>query len=191
YRWDPTVSSNALVYVLRQDNQPPGADLSGPALSGRGTNTQIWMADNLSTNGLLKWAVTTNMTCATNDTGQTVVALGGSLTSTPYDVAVDAQGNIYTIQNVTDESNPSPRVFRFPAYDPSTNGGIAETTADWQIGANDDTYGGASGIAVDPGGTYVAVAFQGTHFGGPLASYCSTRIFYATNGGWVADLDLG
>ena len=68
---------------------------------------------------------------------------------------------------------------------------IAETTADWQIGANDDTYGGASGIAVDPGGTYVAVAFQGTQFGGLLATNGSTRIFYATNGGWVADLDLG
>jgi hypothetical protein len=191
FRWDPTLSSNSLVAVLRTDNQPAGADLTGPAIIGTGTNTQIWMADSLSTSGILKWTVTNDMTCATNDMGQTVVALGGDLSVPPYTVALDQLGNIYTVQNITDEGNPLPRVLRFPAYDPSTNSFIAETNADWATGANDNNYGGASGVAVDPTGTYVAVAFQGTQFGGLVATNGSTRILYATNGAWVADLDLG
>jgi hypothetical protein len=57
------------------------------------------------------------------------------------------------------------------------------------IGAADDTMGRASGIALDPTGTYVAVAFQGVSLGVDSTNG-STRIFYSTNGALAADLDL-
>ena len=45
----------------------------------------------------------------------------------PFDVALDKGGNIYTVQNLLDSGDPAVRVLRFPAYDPSTNGGAPET----------------------------------------------------------------
>ena len=82
------------------------------------------------------------------------------------------------------------RVFRFKAYDPSTNGNAPELTADWAVGGGDDTYGAASGIAVDPTGTYVAVAFFGAAPDN-LVTNGNTKILYATNGALVTNLDLG
>jgi hypothetical protein len=190
-RWDPLVTSNSLAYVLRKDNIPSGAQLSGPAILGAGTNTQIWMADtNENTKGIIKWVVSTNGLCATNDLGMVVVASNESLTFGPIDVAVDKAGNIYTCQAVFGTLDPASRVFRFPAYDPSTNGGKPELVADWAVGAQDDTYAGANGIAVDPTGTYVAVAFQGT-FDGTSTANGNTKVLYATNGALAVNLDLG
>ena len=190
-RWDPLVTSNSLSYVLRKDNIAPDAQLSGPAILGTGTNTQIWMADtNKNSKGIIKWTVSTNGLCATNDLGTIVVASNVSLTLSPIDVAVDKAGNIYTCQAVFGTLDPTPRVFRFPAYDPSTNGGQPELLADWAVGTNDDTYAGANGIAVDPTGTYVAVAFQGT-FDGFTTANGNTKVLYATNGALAANLDLG
>jgi len=190
-RWDPLVISNSLTYVLRTDNIPTGAQLSGPAILGTGTNTQIWMADtNRNSKGIIKWMVSTNGVCATNDLGTVIVASNASLTLGPIDVAVDTAGNIYTCQAVFGTLDPTPRVFRFPAYDPSTNGGQPELLADWAVGAGDDTYAGANGIAVDPTGTYVAVAFQGT-FDGFTSANGNTKVLYATNGALAANVDLG
>jgi hypothetical protein len=190
-RWDSQVMSDSLTYVLRKDNVPSGATLSGPAILGTGTNTQIFMADtNDNSMGIIRWRVSTNGTCATNDLGTVVVASNASLTLAPVDVAVDKAGNIYTCQSVTDLLDPAPRVFRFPAYNPSTNGGQPAVTADWAVGAGDDSYAGANGIAVDPTGTYVAVAFGGT-FDGSASANGNTKVLYATNGALVANLDLG
>ncbi|HTL57696.1 MAG TPA: FlgD immunoglobulin-like domain containing protein [Candidatus Limnocylindrales bacterium] len=191
-RWDPLMSSNSLAYVLRKDNQPAGTLLSGPAILGTGTNTQIWMAD-ISTNaskGILTWKVSTNGLCATNDLGMVVVGPGTNLTVGPIDVAVDRFGNLYACQPVFASLDPTPRVFRFPAYDPSTNGGQPELVADWAVGAGDDTYAGANGIAVDPTGQYVAVSFQGT-FDGFQTANGNTKVLNATNGALVANVDLG
>src|SRR5262249_46910876 len=132
--------------------------------------------------------VSTNGLCATNDLGTVVVASNASLTLSPIDVAVDKEGNIYTCQAAFGTLDPAPRVFRFPAYNSSTNGGQPEP--DWAVGTNDDTYAGANGIAVDPTGTYVAVAFQGT-FDGFTTANGNTKVLYATNGALVANLDLG
>jgi hypothetical protein len=194
YRFDPLISSNSMLHVFRADNAVTN-NLSGMAIVGAGTNTQIWMTDNNFPDGagILKYAVTTNGTCAPDDTGAPVVGVGGSLDHNyaPYDVALDKSGNIYTVQNLVDSGNLAPRVFRFPAYDPSTNGGLPELSATWAVGAADDTFAGASGLAVDPTGTYVAVACWGVS--PPTGGYIngSTTIFYATNGAVVTNVDLG
>ncbi|MDB6056400.1 MAG: hypothetical protein JWO95_244, partial [Verrucomicrobiales bacterium] len=161
--FDQEISPNRQI-ILDDDNWPNGgfADLSGPYVTGSGTNTQLWTAD-VSTNfggsvGIVGFNVDTNGAVADDDTGFTAVAATNSdLDMAPYDVALDRSGNIYTIQRVTDLDNPQNRVLRFPAFD-GTN---ILTNADWKVGTNDDTLINAYGIAVDPTGTYVAVAVRG------------------------------
>jgi hypothetical protein len=185
FRWDPTISSNSLLSVLRQDNQPAGAGLSGPAIVGTGTNTQIWMV-NTNSATVLKWSVTAASICASNDTGLTVVTNAGT---NLFAIALDNNGNIYVCAFLTTSGDPSPRVFRYHAYNPASGNGLPETNADWAVGDGDDTYAGASGIAVDPTGTYVAVAFQGP--AGNISTNGNTKILWATNGAVAANLDLG
>ena len=184
-RWDPTISSNSMVAVLRQDNVPTGAALSGPAFGGSTTNMQLLMADTNMAR-VIKWSLTTNSVCSTNDTGTIVVSNTGP---NFFDVAVDKNGNIYTCAFIDTSGDPSPRVFRYPPYNPAVNGGLPQTNADWAVGGGDDTYAGASGLAVDPSGTYVAVAFQGT--AGGFSTNGNTRVLYATNGAVAANIDLG
>ena len=192
YRFDPLFSTNSLLHVLRADNDGT-ATLTGMAVAGTGTNTVLWMTDNNSFGGLgiLKYAVTADGTCATNDTGTSVVGLGGSLDAAPFDVALDQRGNIYAVQNLVDSGDPAARLLAFPPYDPATNGGAPETNATWSVGAYDNTLGGAYGLAVDPTGTYVAVACWGVY--DPSSGYVngSTTVFYATNGAVVTNVDLG
>jgi hypothetical protein len=191
-RWDATISTNSEVRVLRPDNWPDlEVSLSGPAISGSGTQTTLWMADTtfafdgtLPGRGILRYSLLPNGTCATGDTGVTAVAVGGSLTRPPVDVALDAAGHIYTIQANLDPGDPNNRVFRFPAF---TTNAVPITNADWAIGTNDDTMAGARGIAVDPTDTYVAVSFGGLSTG----SNGCTQIFYASNGVLVTNIDLG
>lgn len=183
FSWDPTISSNSMVAVLPRDNQSTSQALSGPAVVGTGTNTQLWMA-NTNQAQILKWQVAANSSLATNDPG--VVVVSSSVATNFYDVALDPAGNIYTCSYVLTEGDHSPRVFRYHA---PTAGGPAETTADWAVGAGDDTYAGASGIAVDPSGTYVAVSFEGTIDLG-FGTNGNTKILWATNGALVTNLDL-
>lgn len=186
YRWDPTMSSNSMFHVLRQDNQSPGAELSGPAIVGTGTNTQVWMSDT-NTAILRKWLVNSNSVCSSNDVG--ILVATSSSAANFFHVALDPKGNMYTCTYLTQSGNPAPRVFRYHAYDPSTNGNMPETVADWAVGGGNDTYAGASAVAVDPTGTYLAVAFQGPA-GGPSTNG-NTKILWATNGTLAANLDLG
>jgi hypothetical protein len=190
YRWTAPVSSNSLFSVLRSDNIPGGAQLSGPAIFATGVSTQIWMADTNGSNGILRWQLASSGACATNDLGTTVVALGTDLTNNltlpPVAVAVSGPSQIFTCQFIETPGDPSSRVFRFT----TSGGGPAVTQADWAVGANDDTYTGASDVSVDPTGTYVAVAFQGHEVGG-LFQDGNTKVLYATNGALVANLDLG
>lgn len=188
-RWDPLVTSNSLVQVLRQDNQPAGAHLSGPAISLSGTNVQLWMADDAAALGIMRWTLT-NGVCGTNDTGTTVVGTDPLALTAPVDVALDAAGNIYTCQFVDTPGDTSMRVFRYPAYDPSTNSNLPEITPTWAIGTTNDNYGGASGVAVDPTGTYLAVSFEGILVSG-YPTNGNTAVFYATNGALAATIDLG
>jgi hypothetical protein len=191
YRWEPGFSAASQLYVLRQDNVTNRVYLTGMALFRNGTNTEVWAADSTNQNslGILKWVLATNALARSNDAGLSVVGVGGDLNLFPSDVALDAAGNIYTCQFVSSSGDPSPRVFCFPAYDPSTNQGAPQLTARWAVGSTNDNYGEASGIAVDPTGTYVAVAFQGIETG-ITPAHGNTAIFYATNGAVVTSLDL-
>jgi hypothetical protein len=66
---------------------------------------------------------------------------------------------------------------------------MPEATPDWSVGGGNDTYAGASGVAVDPTGTYLAAAFEGP--AGGFSTNGNTKILWATNGVLVANLDLG
>jgi hypothetical protein len=191
-RFDATISTNSALTVLRPDNWPNlNVSLSGPAIYGSGTNTSLWMADApFSTSrqglGVLRYNLQANGACATGDTGITAVAVGGSLTGNPVDVALDTAGNLYTIQRNDETGDPANRVYRFGAVLSVTNGAPL-TDASWAVGSKNDTMAGARGIAIDPTGTYVAVAFAGLSTG---ENGC-TQILYATNGAIVTNLDLG
>jgi hypothetical protein len=187
-RFDQNVSADSRRPVLRSDNRPGAADLSGPFITGTGANTQVWMADsnNSASVGIRRWTVTGDGTLATNDLGVTVVEAGtdSHLSVAPYDVAVDRSNRIYTIQFRDASGDPAHRVMRFPAY----NGSLGPlTNSDWQIGSGDDNLGGASGIAVDPTNTYVAVAFAGIGDGFSRVGG-GVRIFDAENGAAVQTL---
>ncbi|HYG34540.1 MAG TPA: FlgD immunoglobulin-like domain containing protein [Clostridia bacterium] len=186
YRWDPTFSTNSLLSVLSTNNLAADSWLSGLAVVGTGTNTQIFMAGTNATNsGVFRWKVTGTGACASNDLGMLVV---GSVTNIA-DVALDKNGNLYVCSSVSAVGDPAPRVFRFRAYDPSTNGGAPALVADWAVGATNDAYGDATGIAVDPTGTYVAVSFLGVDDFG-LTVKGNTKVLYATNGALVTEIDL-
>jgi hypothetical protein len=118
------------------------------------------------------------------------VGVGGSpgASDYPYPLALDKAGAIYTVQYHRDQGNTNALVYRFPPYDPATNGGLPEFRADWFAGPGDD-YCGGQGIAVDPTGTYVAACFWGyrssTYTSGNL------KILKAADGTVVTNLDLG
>ena len=184
---DELLSTNSLKVVLRDDNWPEiSANLSGPFITSNGTNLQIWMADAVNNGaGIRRWDIGTNGIIATNDTGTTIVqaGAGSDLSAFPFDVALDASNNIYTVQRTIVANDPANRVFRFPPYI-GTN--APETNADWKIGAGDDTMSGADGIAVSPSGAYVAVSFRGLQTGLSPYQNSSVRVFATTNGASIA-----
>jgi hypothetical protein len=194
YRFDPTISSASQLHVLRSNNRGSGYDLSGLAIFGTGTNTEIWMADDRYSGGvvsvgLVKYQVTADGTCATGDTGSIMVGTGGDLSLYPGDVALDKYKNIYTVQSRWYAGDPAPRVLRFAA-DPSTNSNVTfpEYTADWAVGSGGALdWSSACGLAVDPTGTYLAVGFQG-QFGDGGGN---TKILSTTDGSVITSLDLG
>ena len=198
YRFDPTISAGSQLHVLQSDNwafaNGSYVSLSGPAIFGTGTNTEIWMADDrynggVTSVGVIRYGVSTNGTCATGDTGTVMVATGGDLSLYPVDAALDKYHNSYTIQSRFSAGDPAARVLRFAA-DPSTNsnGSFPERTADWTAGSGGgDDWAQASGVAVDPTGTYVAAGFlgAGSGVGG------NTKILSAATGTLITNLDLG
>jgi hypothetical protein len=187
-RWNQQLSSNSLAVVLTTNNWPNAgtANMSGPAISGSGTNTRVWMADIIYPGGvgIRTWNVSSNGLLAANDLGATAVGAGSgfAVNIAPYDVAVDSSNWIYVAQYISGTGDASPRVFRFAPY---TYGSPAETNAYWKIGSGDDSMIEAYGIAVSADANYVAVGFRGAggaHVGG------SIRVFMATNGADVATL---
>jgi len=151
--------------VLDSYNYPnPMVLLSGPCVTGLGSNTQIWMADDHTNNnqsaGIVRWNLT-NDQVADFDTGTNVVGISpGGLNLGPYDVSVDTNGNIYTIQSLDGVDEPGeflvPRVFRFPPV-----AGAPDLTPTWSVLSTNLSVEYAYGIAVDPTGSLVAVAVRG------------------------------
>jgi len=187
-RFDQRLSDASRSMVLRSDNWPNGGGVSfsGPFISGTGTNKMVWMADTTDPEGLgiRAWSVASNGLLATNDPGVTTVLAGtnSDLNPAPFDVALDLSNRIYTIQYCQTSSDPAPRVMRFPAYT-----GAALTNADWSIGSGQNKLCGASGIAVDPTGTFVAVTFAGFGDGFDRVGG-GVRVFWTLDGSEVRAL---
>ncbi len=184
--FDPTIDDNSVRNVIRVDNYPvqdASANLSGLAVTGTGDNRQIWMTDEYpyGSAGVIRWQITADGVAATNDMGTVIVPAGSDfLTQAPYDLALDSNSFIYTIQFMTNDS-PTYAVMRFPPYD-----GESETTPDWAIPMN-PTLVNAYGVAVDPTATLVAVAVRdrdiesGTNGG--------LYLFRATDGEFITNVD--
>src|ERR1043165_3701601 len=190
FSFDQLVSTNPLVAVLRPDNYPTNTSvyLDGPFLTSITGSMQIWMADHgVGGAGVRRWDITPAGIVASNNTGITIVASGsaGGVDAGPEDIALDSAGYIYAIQDVENQGGAPWVVMRFPAY---TN--VTETNAEWRIGSSDASMNGATGIAVDPSSTYVAVAFKG-YVEGSIYQNGSVKVFYATNGAPVMTFAAG
>ena len=188
YRFDGAISSNSMVHVFAPPADQSLGNWSGFQLVGKGTNTVLWASDANGGFGISTFSLTNGVFDPSNRTQ--VVAIGGTngMDVAPYAVALDKAGAVYTLQHITDQGNgSSPRVLRFPAYDPGTN--APETNADWTVAAADDNAGG-QGIAVDPTGTYVAPAFWG-YYSPPYYIGGNIKILKASDGTVVTNLDLG
>ena len=151
--WDQAITTNSILYVSRDDNDPLGANFPGYYVSGTGTNRQMWMADGDSGGvGVNVWNVQTNGVLATNDLGTSAVPVSpaNGLEDSAYDVAVDAAGRIYVV--CEPPSSSQYKVMRFPAYT-----GSPLTNADWRVD-NTSTMFADFAIAVNPAASYVAVA---------------------------------
>jgi hypothetical protein len=192
--FDQVLSADYLP-VLRPDNYPSDtALLSGPCVRGTGTNTQLFMADanklDIGETGIIRWTLGPDGTIAPNDTGTIVVPSGGesALTWAPYAVALDTNWNIYAIQQVT-TNNPLDPLLCFPPF--TNNAADFDTNAVWDVPL-DLTLINANGVAVDPTGTYVAVACRG-YGNNPEKLEGALDVFQAANGAPVAsfitDLD--
>jgi hypothetical protein len=185
--------STTPIDVIDDDNWPNNGfgDISGPAVTGGGLDTKIWMAD-VSTNfgqsaGIVQYSLATNYAVADNDMGVTAVTTTNSdLDMAPYDVSLDRAGHIYTIQRVDTQDNPENRLMRFPAFD-GTN---ALSNVDWKIGASDNSLVNAYGVAANPDGTLVAVAVRGYGSNGQFQDG-GTSVFDATTGELIARFSDG
>jgi len=186
--FDPTIEANHWRHVMRTDNYPAGGDpnasLSGLSVIGVATNEEIWMTDaypNGGSAGIIDWQLTADGVAATNDTGAVIVPLDSFfLTQAPYDLAVDSNGFIYTIQFLT--HNEDPAGLALLSYDLEP-----ETTVRWAV-AMYPMLLCAYGVAVDPTATFVAVAVVGPC---DTESACGgLYLFSATNDGeFISNLD--
>jgi hypothetical protein len=191
YRFDGALSSSSALHVFAPPADASMGNFAGMCFTGQGTNTTLWAADaNFPGSlGIMKYPVKPDGTFDIS-AGTQVVGVGGGdpgMNLYPFAVAVDKAGAMYALQNRSNQGDPSAWVLRFPAYDPSTNGGYPEYFADWLAGPGDD-FNGGHGIAVDPSGTYVAACFWG--YGGSYTAG-NIKVLYATNGVIATNLDLG
>jgi hypothetical protein len=189
--FDQLLSTNYFE-VLRPDNYPYASiSLSGPCVTGEGTNMQIYMADvnplAFGGMGILSWTFDADGVISSNDAGTVDVTLtnNSDLTLAPYAVSVATNGNIYTIQRVTATNDPNPRVLCFP---PPPSNGPPDTTALWEIGSGNPALVNNYGVAVDRTATFVAVATRGYDNGnGPDdLQEGGVSIFLAADGSLIA-----
>ena len=190
YAFDQTVSTNCLQVAIDSDNYPLtdlNPQLSGLAVTGSGTNTQIWMTDESVSGsaGVILWAAATNGIAETNDTGTVVapVETNCALSTLPYDLDVDTNGNLYVIQLLGTNNISQVPLIDFPPFQ-----GVAETNTNWAVGSGDPTLVDAYGIAVDPTATLLAVAVRGPG-DGETNETGFLNLYTATNGAFITNLD--
>jgi hypothetical protein len=163
YAFDQVVATNSRqsMFTAADSNYWANTDasFSGFFVSGSGTNRMLYAADNSSgvNVGIRRWNLNASGLVNSNDTGVTVVTAGGgaSLNGAAFDVAVDGSGRIYTVQNVLEAADPSPRVLRFPAFTNTTL-----TVADWAIGGIGSYLTNAQSIAIALNTNWLAVGCQ-------------------------------
>jgi hypothetical protein len=189
--FDEVLSTNYLT-VLDANNYNSFEQLSGPCVTGGGSNTRIWMADanTNSSMGVLRWDVTDNGAVGASDPGTVMVGISpNGLNLDAYDVSVDGSGNIYVIQLLDGHKNPGlysmPRVFRFPPYR-----GQTDFDPTWRVGSADYSLENAAGVAVDPTGRFVAVAVRGYDTDGNSFDLANgaVNLYNAADGGLVTRL---
>jgi len=180
--FDQTLSSNSSAAVLRSDNWPnPTSNSAVHSLPARARTCSFGCGHrNSRRRGNPALESGALGVAATNDMGTNIVQSGGGsdLGIAPFDVAVDRAGRIYTIQNRTNANELVNRILRFPAYNES---GIPEITADWKR-ASSNSFFGAQGIAINPAGTLVAVAFLESAETLILDAATGTNVFTITSG---------
>jgi hypothetical protein len=190
YRFDGAISSASALHVFAPPADTSLGNFAGIWITGQSTNTVLWTADIRwpGSRGISKFLIQPDGTFDPT-AGIDVVGVGGGalpgLDLYPYPVSVDKAGNIYTAQYRANQGDSEALVYRFPAYDPATNGFAVEYQADWSAGPGDD-YNRARGVAVDPTGTYVAACFWGV-----TAATGNVKILNAADGTVVTNLDLG
>lgn len=187
--FDPTIDDTSLRQVISTTNYPdpmlyPDLELSGFALVASGTNVQIWMTDQnpYGSLGVIGWHLGPDGTASTNDTGTPIIPLDSEfLTQAPYDLTVDSNGFIYTVEYLTNGGPPAYALISFHPY--------LEVPDSWGFWA-DEWYPAllrASGVAVDPAAALVAMAVIG---------HCDTEhpcgglyLFDASDGKPLTNLD--
>lgn len=164
------------------------AGVTGFALSSGASGPWLWVGLSTETvsSGVYGWVRDQQGVAAREDPGHLVVRarLGSDLVGAPSDVAVSSQGALWVTQWRIAAGDPTPRVLRFPVW---TNGSPAWEAAVWSVGQAQDTMRGATALALDPTGRYLAVAFRGAP---SMGRYIGGRVmvFNAATGEWVATL---
>jgi hypothetical protein len=176
--WDQEITTNSILYVMREDNNPSALLLSGFTVTGNGTNRQLWMVDdnNPSTGqGLIRWDIPADGTLTNGDTGTQIIPVGpgSSLDDSAFDVAIDQNGKMYLA--CQPGSQDQYKIMRFPAYS-----GTLVTNADWRAD-NTTPIDNNFAIAVNPAATYAAVA---------LNSSSALLILDANSGATITNISL-
>jgi hypothetical protein len=185
--FDPILRNNDHRVVLGTSNYPtqdPTPQLSGLAFATAGTNTQIWMTDENPSGsaGIIGWQLTNGGVVAANDTGSVIVPLDSDfLTQAPYDLDLDSNGFLYTIQFLTGDS-PAYALMEFPPY-----AGSPEMSPNWAV-SDYPALLYASGVAVNPSGSSVAVAVSSQDIEADPAGG-GLYLYQASNGDFLANVD--
>jgi hypothetical protein len=193
--FDEVISTNYLTVLGSGNYSYSGQLLSGPCVVGGGAATRLWMADvnwNGGSVGVVQWDLAAGGVLAPADTGTVVVGISPSaLNVCPWDVSVDASGNMYVIQCLDGVLYPeyynTNRVFCFPPY---AENGPPDLTPTWSLNSTNLSLENAVGIAVDPTGLLLAVAVNGYNNGGNIFSLTNgaVNLYSAANGAPVARL---
>ncbi|MCX7865758.1 MAG: hypothetical protein N2438_01335 [Limisphaera sp.] len=188
-RFGPGVSSASRRVAWGPGNSPQaGASMTRFGLSPRSQMVRLWMAQAVTSAGpgVYGWFLDAEGVAAANDPGvlAVVAGAGSDLTVAPADVAEGAGGWLFAVQARTALGDPAPRVLAFFYW---TNEPVELREATWTVGAGDDNLRGATAVAVDPMGRYLAVAFRGV-FSGGIHRGGRVMIFDAVTGEPVATL---